>query len=374
MINFDQFTVVALITAAVNYYWFSRAERRNKARVIAALDRLSKEIQQQIAHSLEASSHSVRAMHPGSQHIDGNIHAEANTPTPHTIYEDEKQFMVPCTPQEARNRIASFIDSTSNNALATVICLCCARELKQSRARWTLATDIPSQARLRPTKSHPQHILTNDMLLHVVGGQPAASGWICDECEHSLLADEKPLYSLANGMWVGEVPWELAVLTLPEHILIAKYYPAAYIVKLSPKKKGARHWDPKGKNSGLRGNVSTYRLNLQDIAGIVSEGSLPPPPSILAATIGITFVGPKGLPETTLPDFLRVRKSRVLDALRWCCENNQLYNDITISQANIDLLPEDGIPVELSAITKVSEDVSALAAEHETYVPDDEGQ
>jgi hypothetical protein len=40
-----------------------------------------------------------------------------------------------------------------------------------------------------------------------------------------------PALSLANGMWIGEVPLELSVLTLPERILVAHYFPAAHIVK-----------------------------------------------------------------------------------------------------------------------------------------------
>lgn len=379
MSNFEQFTVHELLTVAGTHYRFSRAEKRNKQRLVAALNGLSVAVQQQIASLLVAQTHPAPVMQDHLNALDVDAAMDNETMDPNlspspTIYSEENHFMVPCGPEEAHERLARFIDRTGNTALAMTVCLCCAREVNQHRARYTLATDIPNQVHLRPTKAHPMHILTDGMLLHTTDNQPTASGWICHECERSLLADAKPPYSLANGMWVGHVPWELAVLTLPERILIAKYYPAAYIVKLSPKKKGARHWDPKGKNSGLKGNVSTYRLNLQDIAGIVSEGSLPPPPSILAATIGITFVGPKGLPETTLPDFLRVRKSRVLNALKWCCKNNHLYGDITISQANIDLLPEDGIPEELTAITKVSEDVAALAAEHETYVPDDDGQ
>lgn len=107
-------------------------------------------------------------------------------------------------------------------------------------------------------------------------------------------------------MWVREMPLELSSLTLPEQILVARYYSAAYVVKLYPKKKGACYWDAKTMHSTLHGNISTYRLNTQDVADIVSDKVFPPPMCMLAAMISITFVGPTGLPERTLPNFLQV--------------------------------------------------------------------
>jgi hypothetical protein len=38
--------------------------------------------------------------------------------------------------------------------------------------------------------------------------------------------------------WISDVPLELRVLTLPERVLVARHFPAAYIVKLYPKKRG----------------------------------------------------------------------------------------------------------------------------------------
>ena len=38
---------------------------------------------------------------------------------------------------------------------------------------------------------------------------------------------------------------------------------------------------------------------------------MPPPASILAATIGVTLIGPKNLPVRTLPGFLRVNRAHI---------------------------------------------------------------
>lgn len=132
-------------------------------------------------------------------------------------------------------------------------------------------------------------------------------------------------------------------------------------------------------NSGMRGNVSTYHLNIQDVAKIMTEGILPPPAWILAAVIGVTFITPKGKAEATMPDFLRVRRKRVHrkrvhDALLCCKRINPLYRDVEISESNLAQLPEDGIPDELSSTAKVSNDMEMVVSEHEGYVPQDEGR
>ena len=175
-------------------------------------------------------------------------------------------------------------------------------------------------------------------------------------------------------MWVGEVPYELSVLTLPEKILIGRYYPAAYVVKLFPKVKGARHWNTAGLNSGVRGNVSTYRLNVTDIVNIVDPNIMPPPPRILAAVIAVTIVGPKGLPEKTMPGFLHVRRSRVREALIWLKTNNPLYGNIEICEETLAQFPEDAIPEEILGITKYSDDTMQLERERAGYVVEDDDE
>src|SRR5258708_29809892 len=112
-----------------------------------------------------------------------------------------------------------------------------------------------------------------------------------------LKKKKTPPLALANGMWVGPIPHVLAVLTLPERILIGRYFPAAFIVKLFPKQKGAKNWPTEGMNSGVHGNVSTYKLNTEDIVDMVDVDVMPPSASVLASTIGVSIIGPKNMPE-----------------------------------------------------------------------------
>lgn len=87
--------------------------------------------------------------------------------------------------------------------------------------------------------------------------------------------------------------------------------------------------------SGLRGNVSTYQLNQAQITSMIDGSIMPHAANVLAATIGITFVGPKNLPERCLPDMFQVRRTCVKKALEWLKEHNPLFVNITISSLRL---------------------------------------
>ena len=125
--------------------------------------------------------------------------------------------------------------------------------------------------------------------------------------------------------------------------------------------------------SGLKGNVSTYQLDQGQIASMIDGSIMPQQPKLLAATMGITFVGPKNVPDRCLPDIFRVRRTRVQKALEWLKENNPLFSNIMISASRLAELPEDDVPYELQVTTKLLTDVDKLYAEHEGYVPVQDG-
>ena len=289
---------------------------------------------------------------------------------------DSDGFLRPVSDECQSACISSFIDATGNHATSTIVCVVCAgRFFCHELVSVTLA-DLQGKNKLGPASPHPCHILTNGMLLHrndksfLTNKDNCPCAIVCKTCVSYLNRDITPPLSLANSLWIGDVPLELKILTLPERILIARYFPAAYIVKLYPKKKGARTWAKKGLHSGLRGNVSTYRLNTNDISSMVSGNIMPPLPSILAATIGVTFVGPKNLPEKTMPGFLHVNRQRVHQALQWLKINNPIYEHITISNERLAQLPINDVPLEITSVAKHSVDTTLLAQETDCYVPD----
>ena len=109
-------------------------------------------------------------------------------------------------------------------------------------------SDLKIKNALAPSKPHLAQKLMDGMLLHMT---PLSHCFytngvvfvhLCDSCMLDLKRNKMPKLSLANRMWIRVIPLELKVLTLPEHILVACYFPAAYIIKLYPKKKGACNW------------------------------------------------------------------------------------------------------------------------------------
>ncbi|KIJ51834.1 hypothetical protein M422DRAFT_157569 [Sphaerobolus stellatus SS14] len=134
-------------------------------------------------------------------------------------------------------------------------------------------------------------------------------GYVCVSCWRSL-ADKNscPKLALANGLWVGEIPFELSILTLAEKILISLYYPSAHIIKLRPKRKNAKNWTSATWQEGLTGNIATYRLNTEDVQALINPSTLPRSPEVLAAMIAVTIVGPTGIPDKSLEDVLQVRR------------------------------------------------------------------
>jgi hypothetical protein len=233
-----------------------------------------------------------------------------------------------------------------------------------------LVDDIPNRNLLAPFEHHQAHVLTSGMLLHRSALKQSTTGvWgnVCENCMSNLEKKRVPRLALANGMWTGELPSQLALLTVPEQYLIARHFSAAYIVKMYPKQKGA-----KSLNNGLRGNVSTYRLDTNEIAELVSDDVYPRPVKILASTIGVTFVGPQNVPERCYPGFLRVRRQRVREALVWLKANNSLYEKIVICEKRLEELVQDGIPTEILSTMRYSDDIEAVDRERAGYVPDDE--
>ncbi|KAJ3574092.1 hypothetical protein NP233_g1995 [Leucocoprinus birnbaumii] len=268
--------------------------------------------------------------------------------------------------------VQAFIRRTGNDALGTRPCAACARIVPLGAlVEFVTVDEIPNHQLLRPFRPHRMHNLVRGLLLHdsTQEGSPLE---ICSTCFRRLKANKLPPLALANNMWIGAIPFQLRVLTLAERILVARYYPAVYIVKLYPKDPSVRYWDPNTLNNGLKGNVSTYPMDPNATAKFMNEPIMPPPASVLSATIGVTLIGPRGFPERTMPDILRVRRSRVRDALEWLRENNPLYADIQVSADRLDALPEDGIPDEIMSTTRYSTDMDAVNREHETYVPQEE--
>ena len=287
----------------------------------------------------------------------------------------KSQFMTLPSADEVHDCMVNFIQATGNQALATAICAACAQITSVKKIQEMAINEIPHPELLEPREPHFAHFICNGMLLHKEAIQKKGIVPLCNSCVQSLQQGIVPRMSLANDMWIGDIPFELEILTLAEKMLLARYFPVAYVVKLFPKKKGSINWDKRGLNSALRMNVSTHPLPQDEICDIMDPQSneFPADPCILAATIAVTFVGPKGICKAGLPKWLRVRRAKVLSALIWLKNNNPLYKDIKLNANRIAQLPEDDIPDEILICTRQLDNEVMLDEEHDTYIPSNDG-
>lgn len=277
-------------------------------------------------------------------------------------------FLAPVDERILHACTLDYITATGNQALAKVICAVCARNTLASNAESTDVGSIPSPQSIAPLYPHPHQHIVDGMLLYE-GAIKDRKTHVCRECLADLKLKRTPALSLANNMWIGDVPPELSSLTLPERVLISRYFPAAYIVKLYPKNHKMR-LDPRTLTSGLKGNVTTFPLDVNALADFVVGKSLPAHPKILAATIGITFVGMHNAPEHALRGLFRVSRARVEAALLWLKANNTLYTHLEMNTTHLEALPEDEVPIELLQTVRLSTSETVLEEEHGGYVPD----
>ena len=201
-------------------------------------------------------------------------------------------------------------------------------------------------------------------LLEVDAG--AIRCWMCFNCIKSLKRHTLPKLALANNLWIGDIPYQLKALTIPEQLLIARYYPRCYIFKLYPHDYDA-HLPVDQLYTGMAGNASLFKLNTQEVVEMVKGQKMPSPASSLASVIAVTFVGTTKLPVDWLKKTFRVRRRVVCEVLSWLQCNNPIYADIRIDRERLEELPDDDVPNELLSIVRHEKDEELAEKERESY-------
>ncbi|KAF7297472.1 ATP-dependent DNA helicase [Mycena indigotica] len=291
----------------------------------------------------------------------------------------DSEFLSVPGPEVVHDCISRFIDRTSNQALSKKICVVCARNLPSREIEQHMLRSLPNKHLLKSTHPHAAHQLIDGLLLHETAS-PHQLNNICTTCLRNLRRCDRPKFSLGNNMWIGDVPFELSILTLPEQLLVSLYFPVAYIIKIYPKNIRNAGLSSQGPgrlnlaNEKLKGNVSTFKLPASDIAEMVSGNLVPRPSMLLAATIGVTFVGVGKKALRCMPGLFRVRRQRVFDALMWLKRNNALYAEVRISEDRLRSLPEDDVPQEIMESVRYSTDVDAVGREHTGYATMDDDE
>ncbi|KAL4263449.1 ATP-dependent DNA helicase [Pleurotus pulmonarius] len=154
---------------------------------------------------------------------------------------------------------------------------------------------------------------------------------VCTKCEADLRSSRVPKYSLASGLWIGEVPDVLSRLSFAEKLLVARVRHNSCVVR-----------------------VASGRLKMAANAILFQNPSvkiyhkLPPSREELSEVLAIVFIGES---KPTREDYERtpllVRRNFVAEALLWLKLNHVDYHDLTISAENLATYPLAGVPVHV---------------------------
>ena len=155
-------------------------------------------------------------------------------------------------------------------------------------------------------------------------------------------------------------------------VLIALLFPRVFVFKLYP--KGRHHLDPDSLQRALHGTVTTYEMDIEGVASMITGDLLPHKPTLLASVITITFVGVGPLPKKWLRRTFRVRRRVLGRALEILKGQHRHYHDVNISADRLAHLPEDDVPEELLQTMRQCNDPGLAAQERDGYVPDDEDE
>ncbi|KAF9234215.1 hypothetical protein BU15DRAFT_79235 [Melanogaster broomeanus] len=161
---------------------------------------------------------------------------------------EEVDFMQLPSEKELKECYKRFYAATLNDALVAGICGVCAHECgpMDEKLTWWKVAEIPHGERLIVDEGsdHGACDRFKGMLLEpkaVMKREGEMMVSICSLCLGHLRDAKKttpPRLSLANGLWIGRVPWQLAVLTFAEQLLVALLYPRVFVFKLFLKKMG----------------------------------------------------------------------------------------------------------------------------------------
>lgn len=147
-----------------------------------------------------------------------------------------------------------------------------------------------------------------------------------------MLSQSKvPKHSLANGLWLSDVPPELADLTFAEKMLVARVRHNSCLIRVSSGR------------AKMVANAIMYSLPTVKV-----YHALPPPKEEMEDVFAFVFMGHK---EPTADDLKRmpmlVRRNKVSSTLEWLKLNHVDYNDLYISRDNLDSYPLSGVPVTI---------------------------
>ena len=299
---------------------------------------------------------------------------------------EEAKAMFPPSPEDIKATqqqcVNQWIEHTSQAAVSPNHCAVCSLDCRPADTHTVNASQFAQTAKKLLFPKHPdmyKHMLQrfpntfnyghaglNGMVLHKAGVVAADTGNAvqmqintCKSCWSRLQHGLVPKCALANNMFRGPTPPELEGLTLTEQLLISKYRTRVFLVKL---RDTSGKGDPAARQEALKGSVTSFEHETEQAVEM-----LPAAPDSLVDQVAVLFVGTKKPHPDAFKRILEVRREKVRQALTFLAVHIPLYKTC-VSQAQIDALPENGIPDSLRE-TIVHADRQAEQDDNRGYIP-----
>ncbi|KAI0739528.1 hypothetical protein C8Q80DRAFT_1054204, partial [Daedaleopsis nitida] len=181
---------------------------------------------------------------------------------------------------------------------------------------------------------------------------------ICTGCVRDLSQGKIPSDSLANGLWIGEIPPQLKDLSWTEKMLISRVKHNICILKV--------HVSGMSK---MKANIVSHSSPMPKIYSVLS-----PAREDLDEVLAFMYIGPN---VPTHKEFkctpMLVCQNKVKEALKWLKLNHSDYTNLDISYSNLEEYPEDEPPVIINhtqsmALNKDSESTAVNDSEEDDGV------
>ncbi|KAK7689726.1 hypothetical protein QCA50_006365 [Cerrena zonata] len=217
------------------------------------------------------------------------------------------------------SEIPSEYHQLSESALAELPCAVCAELIKRSDTSAVNMSDPVFQPLARLDASVAVLTCTSDAVaaqslhspileragLSVHRDTRVAN--VCSTCLTALKNDRLPPRSLANGLWVGDIPPELQALNYCEKLMVARFRHNTFMVSVI---MGQQR---------MSANAVTFAQPVAKFHAI-----LPPPPSDLESCLVVLFTGSSApTPDDMKRTPLIIWKQVVWDALIWLKLNHK---------------------------------------------------
>ncbi|KAN0074376.1 hypothetical protein V8E54_008313, partial [Elaphomyces granulatus] len=161
---------------------------------------------------------------------------------------------------------------------------------------------------------------------------------VCSTCMKGGVSSK---LKFSGENWVNttlcqDMPAVLADLTIVEKNVIARSHLIGYIIRLSTTSKAGVSY------RGARGHIIAFKQDPTLLLKILPSPEVEPHHNIT-----VSWDGGAEPTDENLRKFCTVRRKKVLDALEWLKENNELYRDVKINYELLRTWPDDAVPPQL---------------------------